>query len=87
MTAPAPSSRVEIRPGVFVEDGTTPLVGLQPIASDAPSAAMRAHHEETLAFGRQQNLGAFKGATVLGDMIVYNFERGRVTDRLPAGAR
>jgi len=41
----------------------------------------------TLRFAERENLGALKGESVLGETIVYTFERGQVTERLPANAR
>jgi hypothetical protein len=47
---------------------------------------MKARREEAIRFAERNNLGAFKGTRVLGDTVIYGFERGSVREQLPANA-
>jgi hypothetical protein len=82
-------ARREVRPGVWVEDGTDETSRRNVHASTTPAAAYM-HEQLNIAveFASRHSYGTLIGFDMLGDgEVVFQFQRGRVVAPLPPNAR
>jgi hypothetical protein len=58
-----------------------------PLNPQPPHEYMREAEASVLAFAERQGWGKLVGSRVLGDVVVYTFERGGTRIKLPGNAR